>query len=335
MTSIFITGATGYIGGSVLQRLLEHPKFSTFQITALVRDEAKAKKLNALGVKTAIASLDDLDTVTDLASKASVVIHTADADHFKGAKAILAGAKKRHASTGEVPILIHTSGTGVLTDDAKGDKTMDTIYYDTNVEQIESLPPTQAHRDVDLEVVAADQSGYVRTYIILPSTIYGIVTGSLVSLGIQNPHSVQVPAIIKAGLDRGQGGMVGEGKNLWPNVEVNEVADLYLIVFDRVLADPKTAHGREGFYFGENGEHKLYDVAKGIAQALFDLGKGKSPEPTTFTDAENQKYFGGTYLGTNSRARAERSRALGWKPTKTTEDLLASIRPEVEAIVAK
>jgi hypothetical protein len=37
----------------------------------------------------------------------------------------------------------------------------DIIYYDNNVEQIESLPPTAAHRNVDLEILAADAEGEV------------------------------------------------------------------------------------------------------------------------------------------------------------------------------
>lgn len=67
-----------------------------------------------------------------------------------------------------------------------------------------------------------DAPGYVRTYIILPSMIYGMVTGKLVELGIQNPHSLQIPAVIKSSIARGQAGMVGLGKNLWPNVHIDD-----------------------------------------------------------------------------------------------------------------
>jgi hypothetical protein len=35
-------------------------------------------------------------------------------------------------------------------------------------------------------------------------------------------------------------------------------------------------------------------------------------------------------LESNSRRRGNRSQAIGWNPTKTTKDLLASVRPEVE-----
>jgi hypothetical protein len=44
-------------------------------------------------------------------------------------------------------------------DHAAGDYTTDTIYDDANPDQIESLPDTQIHRNVDLELVKADKEG--------------------------------------------------------------------------------------------------------------------------------------------------------------------------------
>jgi len=170
---------------------------------------------------------------------------------------------------------------------------------------------------------------------VLPSTIWGIATGALVEQGIQNPHSIQVPQNIRASLYRGRGGMVGEGKNIWPDVNIEEMADLYVVLFNAIQAgnNPACGHGREGFYFGENGEHTLYEVAKAIAVALVQLGLSVDPEPSPFTKEEIDKYFNGSsYLGTNSRCRGTRSRAIGWKPVKTKEDLLASIKPEVETM---
>jgi hypothetical protein len=34
-----------------------------------------------------------------------------------------------------------------------------TVYSDNNVDQIEALPPTAFHRNVDLEIVNADKEG--------------------------------------------------------------------------------------------------------------------------------------------------------------------------------
>jgi len=41
------------------------------------------------------------------------------------------------------------------------------------------------------------------------------------------------------------------------------------------------------------------------------------------------------FLATNSYARADRSRALGWKPTRGKEDFLANVKQEVEAFLPK
>jgi hypothetical protein len=56
----------------------------------------------------------------------------------------------------------------------------------------------------------------------LPSTIYGVASNPLVDAGIQNPHSIQIPLLIKASLDRGRAGMVGKGAALWPDVHIDD-----------------------------------------------------------------------------------------------------------------
>ena len=72
-TTIFFTGATGYVGAAILTSLLED---NSFEVTALVRDAGKAKKLNALGVSTIVASLDDSVPLVAGAAAADVVIQT-------------------------------------------------------------------------------------------------------------------------------------------------------------------------------------------------------------------------------------------------------------------
>ncbi len=63
--------------------------------------------------------------------------------------------------------------TGVLADNAKGLYATDIIYDDTNADQIESLPDTQLHRDVDLAIVEADKQG--ETDIILSVKVFSLL----------------------------------------------------------------------------------------------------------------------------------------------------------------
>ncbi|EMD33971.1 hypothetical protein CERSUDRAFT_67591 [Gelatoporia subvermispora B] len=325
-TPIFMLGATGYLGSQVLQRLLAHPSASTFEITALVRSPEKATLLDSqFGVKAVVGHHGELEKLERLASEAHVVFSIASSDDVPAMQAIVAGLRKRQATLGDLPILIHT--VSVLTDDARGMYATDLIYSDMNVEQVESLPPTAWHRNVDLEVVGADQQG--------------LASGPLVEAGIANPHSIQIPYLIKASLARKRAGIVGAGKAVWADVHVDDVADLYIVLYDAIATDPDAVgHGREGYYFAENGEHTWMDLGKAIGRALVEVGVSESDEPTTFEREELIKYFGSEAFGnavsgTNSRCRADRGRSIGWKPKYTTADMLASIKPEVEIFLNK
>lgn len=118
---------TGFIGGSVLYRLLSHPSAKTFDITVLMRDARKASIAQSkLGVKAVVGTLSEEAKLEALAQKAHVVISCvrmspphhaslltfhcsqADADDLKSVQAILRGLSKRHATIGDLPILIHT-----------------------------------------------------------------------------------------------------------------------------------------------------------------------------------------------------------------------------------
>jgi hypothetical protein len=87
---------------------------------------------------------------------------------------------------------------------------------------LETLPDSAPHRNVDLAIIGADNEGYVRAYLVAPSTIYGLATGRLVESEIANNHSQQVPSLIRAALGRRRAGMVGKGLNIWPNVHIDD-----------------------------------------------------------------------------------------------------------------
>lgn len=107
---ILILGATGYIGGSVLDRLLQHPARNSWEILSYSRNQERAKLLTErFGVASVIGNLDESQKIEDAATQADVVIHTAEsADHIGSTRAILKGLKRRYEQTGKAPIYIHT-----------------------------------------------------------------------------------------------------------------------------------------------------------------------------------------------------------------------------------
>lgn len=77
------------------------------------------------------------------------------------------------------------------------------------------------------------------------------------------------------------------------HIILHVVTDLYILLFDAILANPdKVGHGREGYFFAENGEHVWYDICKEITKSLFEFGHGNSDEPTALTSEECLKFFG-------------------------------------------
>jgi len=337
MVKILFTGPVGYIGSSALSAFLDHPKRDTFEITALIRNAEKAEKLKQFGITTVVGSHLDEALFVKLASETDVLVACADSDHPDAATFALKGLKKRFDATGVPPIFIHTSGTGVLADTALGAFTGDVIWRDDDPDQIETLPDNALRRDIELMVIDADKKGYVKSYIISPTTIWGYPTHKVAKTGVTHCHSHQIPLLIKACLARGNGGIINKGLNIWDNVNTDELGLLYATVYDYAVQNPNAGHGREGIYFARSDEYMWKDLSKAVAQALYDIGKGHSPEPTEFTPEELEQRFGfvARWLGCNSRSSAKRSLSTGWNPKLGTPQMLAYIKDEVNYILTE
>jgi nucleoside-diphosphate-sugar epimerase len=134
--------------------------------------------------------------------------------------------------------------------------------------------------------------------VICPSLIYGVGKGL-------NPHSVQVPFLAANARERGMVQIVGDGLNVWSNVHIDDVSDLYLVALAKAPAG--------AFYFAENGEASFADIAAAIARRLGLRGvESLPPEVAAQRWGEAKAYFS---LGSNSRVRSARARSeLGWTP---------------------
>ena len=342
--NIFLTGATGYIGGSILTALLQHRNAKHFNISALIRgDNERVNKLASLNVTPVIGTNDSFEIIEKAAQESHVVIHTSNsADDLPSTKAIVSGLNNRTKQTGKPAIYIHTSGTGVLTEDVRGKKGSDTVYSDLNPDQINGLADEQPHRDVDLYIInSADANPLLKTVIVLPPLIYGI------GIGPFNRNSVQLPVLVRAALKRHKAEMIGPGEATWNNVHIADLVDAYMIIFDQLLAaygpdaDPKAQSnpyvttGREGYYFAENGRHSWRQLAEKIGEVLHKKGIAQSAEVTSFPDDEVESSLWGKFswyvVGSQSNSKAERIRKLGWKPHRPS--LFDSVEEQVDVLV--
>ncbi|KZV72604.1 NAD(P)-binding protein [Peniophora sp. CONT] len=329
-TTVFLTGATGYLGGATLQLLMQNPDLV---ISALVRDKDKAAKLETLGVKVILGSLDDAALMKAEAAKADAIVQGASHEHIGGVSALLKGARARFEQTGKQPIFIQTSGTAAFAKvDAMGEYTSERVLSDTDPDLFD-FKNTLSHHVVNDALIAADAEGYVRTYIVYPSIICGTLKGPLVDAGISHAYSFAITWSIKLSIERGQGAMLGKGLNRWPTAHIDDTAKLYQLLFERGLAN-EAPHGAQGIYVAENGEFSFGDAAKRYTAVLHAHGKSAKAEPESFTadEIEIQPFL--SFLGTDVRMTADRARKLGWNPLYGTSDFYESVQEDVEAVLA-
>ncbi|HWL71802.1 MAG TPA: NAD-dependent epimerase/dehydratase family protein [Geminicoccus sp.] len=281
---IFVTGASGYIGGSVAERL----KAAGHHIIGLVRSDAKAEQLRARGMEAVVGTLDDARLLAEQAKRADAVVNAANSDHRTAVEMLirsLAGSNK--------PFL-HTSGSSIAANDARGEPD-ERIYR--RLEEVTPEPEKAARVRVDQRVREAADVG-VRSVVLCNTLIYGH------GLGLQR-DSVQIPALVRQAQRSGIARHVGRGLNRWANVHVEDMADLYLLALEQ--AKPGS------FYFVENGEASFQELVQAIADAL-GLGEAQSwPAEEAIAEWGFEKAM--FALASNSRVRSDLARTeLGWQP---------------------
>lgn len=107
-SSVFILGATGYVGGSVLVRFQQ--EYPNIKWSALVRNPKDVSAIEALGVKAIQGTQSDLGLIERTAAEHDVVLAIADSDDLPLTQAVLTGLESR-AKSGRAPrkpILLHT-----------------------------------------------------------------------------------------------------------------------------------------------------------------------------------------------------------------------------------
>ena len=284
---VFLTGATGYLGGSVAVGLLR----AGHEVVGLTRRATTVDALAELGVDPVLGSLDDAELLAREATAADAVINAADSDH-RGAVVALT-----EALAGSGKPLLHTSGSSIVGDDARGELSHQ-VFTEADVRPGWRPTEDKAARVAIDRLVLDAAAQNVRSVVLCNSLIYGHGRGLA-------RDSVQVPRLVAVAEATGIARHIGPGRNIWSTVHIDDVVTLYL----RALTDAPAG----SFYFVENGEASFADMAQAIAHAL----ELPPAQPWDIDSAIGTwGYEPAVYaLGSNSRVRGAAARAeLDWAP---------------------
>jgi nucleoside-diphosphate-sugar epimerase len=286
---VFLTGATGYIGSSVADALQK----AGHKVTGLARTPEKAKQLEARGVRACMGDLLKPETIAAPARAADGVIHTANTNDASAAQVDATVVRAiLNALEGTGKPFVYTSGVWVL--GATGGK-----------EANESTPlnptPLVAHRPAIEQEVLGYKGRGVRAIVIRPALVYG--------------RNGSIPAMFaKAARETGAARYVGDGQNRWPFVDVDDLAQLYLLALEK--APPGSLyHAADGPSF------RVLEVAEAAS-----IGAGAKGKTESWPLDEARKTLGGfaDALVLDQQVSGEKAkRELGWSPLAASvlEDL--------------
>jgi nucleoside-diphosphate-sugar epimerase len=276
---VFVTGATGYIGYNVARAF----RRAGHQVVGLARSEGKARRLVENEIQPVIGTLQDPATWRPAAENASVLIHAAvdyQSDTVTLDRATVATLLDA-AKVGPGPkTIVYTSGVW-LSGDTGNDAVDETA--------VPRPPALVAHRpELERSVVAAT---HARGLVLRPGLVYG--------------HQGGLTGLFFAGAASGALSVIGDGRNRWAMVHVDDLAHGYVRAVESGL-------GGEVFHFTDRSRHTVNDMAEAVARVSGYIGPVHH-----VTIAEAAKTYGpmADCLALDQHVDSRKAvRLLGWQP---------------------
>jgi nucleoside-diphosphate-sugar epimerase len=292
---IFLTGATGYIGAAVADRLNREGH----EIVALTRDEKKAGKLRERGLTPVVGNLreptwrreaDDCDALIHLGYEFGE--QAAQVDR-RGVETLLASARCARAPR----LVVYTSGVWVL-----GPHRGAPAEEDARPDPPEIVRWRPA---VEEAVLSCGREG-LSAVVIRPGCVYG---------GSGGLYGMMIQAVLAEREVR----LAGDGSNRWAAVYLDDLAELYRLVVER--------RPHRALYHATDG---VAEPVREVAEAFAAAAGGA--EVLDWPIAEARRALGplADALAMDQRVSSERAwRELGWRPQ------LCSAAMNAEALLAQ
>lgn len=278
---VFVTGATGYLGGAISRCL----RSRGYEVVGLARTGESARRLESIGLTAQIGTLEQPEILARASRDADGVIHAAlsqsaqageiDAQAVAAMLEALSASGKPFVYTSGIWVMGNTNGRAA-----------------TEIDPLNPTPVVAWRPAVEHEVLAAT-TRHIRTSVIRPAMVHGRCGGF-------------VAGYLKSAREEGSALVVGDGENRWPFVHLNDLAELYVLMLEHAPAAT--------LLLASAGEAvRVKDVAAAASRAAGAQGRVR------FVPLEDARRSMGELadaltldqLVDSSKAR----RLLGWNPT--------------------
>ncbi|KAK4164573.1 hypothetical protein QBC43DRAFT_317774 [Cladorrhinum sp. PSN259] len=356
-TRILLTGATGYVGGTLLHRIVNssEPSIQSLTVDLLVRTDEAAEKLKAAyGDRiTTIkwGGLTDTEFIADTAANYDIVINVGSGFITDGALAFVKGLSRRLGKADTpTPWVLNISGCTNLADKPLtgtpypdrvwDDADSGAVYeYERSQDAIEPYP----QRTTEVGVLTlADELGVNAVSLNTP-LIFG--EGN----GLFNKQGIIIPVLMRYTLMHGYGFKLTETANFdWVHVE--DLADAYILLVKLILTRPDRGEGviprgKKGILFPAVDRALQTEIFERCLDAAFEAGllpREDTPQEKTIKEVPLKEIADEITAGLldmaeqgwagNKAQKGTVLRQLGWEPRHLRESWVKDYKDELVAL---
>lgn len=292
---VFVTGATGFVGSTVVQELIS----AGHQVLALVRSAEGAQRLMAAGAEIHHGDLTDLESLKAGVSEADGIIHTGFIHDFTRFKEVCEVDRKAILAMGEV---IRGSNRPFIVTSALAPVAHGGVISEDDRATSSPHPRAASEHAVDELVSQGIRVAVVR----LPPSVHG--TG--------DTHGF-VPTLIRLARKNGKAAYIEDGANAWSAIHRLDAVKVYVAALEKDF-EPGTRYHAVG-----EQEIPLWAIATVIGEQL-------SLPVVSLSEQEAHVYFDSFFHFAKLHAPTsgkKTQRDLGCKPVHPTllEDLKNNI----------
>ncbi|RAK95356.1 NAD(P)-binding protein [Aspergillus ibericus CBS 121593] len=341
--NILLTGASGYLGGTLLTHLLTTPLPPYSTLYALVRTPSQAHSVQqSTATPLLLPDLTDTATLTQtiIAHKITIIYFLIDAASSTTQIPMIEALGEVKRLTGQEVHFLHTTGAKLFSGHAGHPALPSEEFSDgegERVYEIQNAARSGNALKVNTTIIDTATKHGVRSYIFIPCIVYG--KGE----GFGNKISIQTVAVVKAALKIRKVVRVDKTRAVWPVSHIHDTVSLYLELLRNMLLDePDLGYGRNGYYLAASGSVAWEDLYEAMGKRLAERGL---VDDATVVDADEEalerigealgrpKDFVPVEMGGSCVMEAKHGLQIGWRPKYAPEHALEAAAEEVDWIL--
>ncbi|KAF5500032.1 hypothetical protein CGCS363_v006228 [Colletotrichum siamense] len=343
--NVLLTGASGYLGGSLFAGLKSYGLSGYDKIYALVRSDAQKEAVQQYGAEPLSVSLKDAKAVRDvvLQNKISVVFYLIDVFESTAQENLIKALGDLRQTTGQDVHFLHTSGAKIFSSDAGAPTDRELLDTDPNLYDIQKGQKASANilqkagfSTANLEHIRLAKKK-LKTMGYDPTSLpHGK------GAGFGNTISIQTTDIVKAAIASGRVHSVTPDQPTWPVCHISDNTALYLQILRSILEGKNIGHGRNGYYLAASGSIAWDDIYAAMALALKIRGIIQDETVAPVDDIALVKMAQGLNtdpslvamrVGGKCTLTAKHGGQIGWSPRFGPTHILKAADVEVEHIL--